>query len=94
MLNKGQGKQKRNVNLPSKFLAVADANIIDMASVIRSIGLEYGRHDLGDLFTDFGCRLWLTIICGSSEVKAFGNKWFMFEETIEVVSIFKIIISA
>lgn len=39
MPNRGQGKQKRNVNLPSKFLAVADANIIDMASVIGSIGL-------------------------------------------------------
>lgn len=80
--------------LPPKFLTVADANIINTASVIRGVGLKYGRHDLGELFTNFGSRLGLTIIRGSPEVKAFGNKWFMFKEAIEVVSIFKIIFSA
>lgn len=94
MLSKEQGKRRRNVNLPSKFLAVADANIINMASVIRGIGLKYGRHDLGELFTNFGCRLWLTIVCGSSEVIAFGDKWFVFEKMIEMVSVFKVLLSA
>lgn len=55
--------QEENVISPPKFLTVADANIINTASVIRSIGLKYGRHDLGELFANFGCRLWLIIIC-------------------------------
>ena len=64
-----------------------------MEPVIRGISLKYGRHDLGEPFTNFGCRLGFTIIDGSSEIKAFRNKWFMLKETIKMVSILETFLS-
>lgn len=80
--------------MPSELLAVADADVIQVAPVVGGVGLEDGRHDLGELFANFGCRLWLAVVCGSSEVEAFGNEWLVLEEAIKMVSIFKIILSA
>lgn len=65
-----------------------------MAPIFRSIRLKYGRHYLGHPQANFSCSLWFAVICRSSEIVASGNKWFVLNETIEVVSIFKIILPA
>ena len=79
------------MNVPPKFFTVTDGLIINMAPVIRGIGLQYGSHYLGEPLANHGCRLWFTVIYRSSEIEAFGNKWFVLKKTIKMVPIFKII---
>lgn len=65
-----------------------------MAPIFRGVRLKYGRHYLGHPQANFSCSLWFTVICRSSEIEASGNIWFVLNETIEVVSVFKIILPA
>jgi hypothetical protein len=62
-----------------------------MLPIIRSIRLKNGRHNLGKPFTNWSCSLWFLVIYNTMEIKAFGDKGFMLEKTIKVVSLFKII---
>lgn len=76
-------------NTPSEFLAFANSGIIDMAPVIRSIGLQYCRHQFVEPLTNFSCGLGLTVICGPSKIVAFWNKGLVLQKTVEMIPIFK-----
>jgi hypothetical protein len=76
-------------NVPPKFLAFADAHIINVVPIIRGIGLQYGRHYLGKPLANHSHRLGITVVYRSSEIEAFRNKGFMLKETIKMVPIFK-----
>ena len=65
-----------------------------MSPVFRSIRLKNGTHNLGKPITHCSCSLRFTIICGTTEVKAFGDKGFVLKESIEVISFLKIIFPA
>ena len=65
-----------------------------MSPVFRSIRLKNGTHNLGKPITHCSCSLRFTIICGATEVKAFGDKGFVLKESIEVISFLKIIFPA
>jgi hypothetical protein len=78
-------------SVPPKFLTFADAHIINVVPVIRGIGLQNGRHYLGDPLAYHSRRLGLTVIYRSSKIEALWYKGFMLKETIKMVPIFKII---
>lgn len=77
--------------IPTKFFTFANGHIINTLPVFRSIRLKNSKHNLGEPITHCSCSLRFTIICGTTEVKAFGDKGFVLNESIEVVSLLKII---
>ena len=80
-----------SIPIPPKFFAFANGPIIDMLPVNRSIRLKNGWHNLGKPIKNCSSSLRFTIICSTSEIEAFRDKRFMLKESVEVVSLLKII---
>lgn len=79
---------------PAELLAGADATVIEMAVIVGGVGFEDRRHQLGEAVADGeGCFGFVVVGC-DSEVEAFGDRWVVLKEAVElVVTIFEVVIA-